>query len=42
MVFSLSSEKEPEVVHAIEDGNLTHYQVLNNESAVSPEESLTS
>ncbi|XP_056159615.1 uncharacterized protein LOC130135153 isoform X1 [Syzygium oleosum] len=42
LVIYSKNEKEPEVVHAIEDGNLTHYQVLNNGSAVSPEESLTS
>ncbi|KAI3442842.1 uncharacterized protein J3R85_000533 [Psidium guajava] len=35
-------DKEPEVVQAIEDGDLTNYQVLNNESAVPPEESSNS
>ncbi|KAL3754132.1 hypothetical protein ACJRO7_001390 [Eucalyptus globulus] len=39
LVIYSNSEKGPEVVHATEDGNAAHYQVLSNGSAVSPEES---
>ncbi|KAK3445581.1 hypothetical protein EUGRSUZ_A01517 [Eucalyptus grandis] len=39
LVIYSNNEKGPEVVHATEDGNVAHYQVLSNGSAVSPEES---
>ncbi|XP_048127005.1 solute carrier family 35 member F2-like isoform X2 [Rhodamnia argentea] len=42
LVIYSKNEKEPEIVQAIEDGDLTNYQVLSNGSAVPPEESSTS